>query len=372
MSSCVEEAPRRQRPNAVPPPNWCSREIYPSLLDVAQAVAQEDDDEAIRRLHTRGKARAKATGSLRSARMKKPPRPPRAENPQERSSDEERVYGLHACLALFRARREDIRRVYVTEQRLPDVKTLLRWCAKNSIAYHVVADENLEKVTRSTHHEGISLLAKKPAAPSLPELLEAFFSEEGPVRLLLLENVRDPHNVGAIVRTAAHFGVRAVLLAKETARRSSALLRTAEGGAEVVALVPVEEPLSAAAALKDAGFTLVATSSHAEHTLERARLPAKVCVMLGAEREGMSKALLSRADHLVRVDGTGAVESLNVAAATAVILADLWRRAPLPSAARSPTADAAPKAAVSAPRPQKRPRNPARPRAERSRSGRGQ
>lgn len=248
-------------------------------------------------------------------------RPPRPDNP-----DEERVYGLHACLALFRARREDIRRVYVSEARLPDVKTLLRWCAKNSIAYHVVENANLEKVTRSTHHEGVCLLAKRPREPSLPALLDELRASAGPARLLLLENVRDPHNVGAIVRTAAHFGVRAVLLAQDTARRSAALLRTAEGGAETVALVPVEHPLSAAAALVDAGVTLVATSSHAEHTLADARLPERVCVLLGAEREGLSKPLAARAQHLVRIDGTGAVESLNVAAATAVILADLWRR----------------------------------------------
>lgn len=279
-------------------------------------------------------------------------RAPRPDNP-----DEERVYGLHACLAVFRARRQDIRRVYLTEARLPDVKTLLRWCAKNGIAYHVVGNENLEKVTRSTHHEGLCLLARKPPEPSLAGLVDEVGAAEGPVRLLLLENVRDPHNVGAIVRTAAHFGARAVLLARDTARRSSALLRTAEGGAEGVALVSVEDPLAAAAALEAAGVTLVATSSHAERTLSDARVPDKVCVLLGAEREGLSKPLASRARHLVRIDGTGAVESLNVAAAAAVMLAELWRRR---GAQRSTAVPASSKEA--APSASRRPARRSRPR----------
>lgn len=292
------------------------------------------------------------------------PRAPRPDNP-----DEERIYGLHACLAVFRARRQDIRRAYVSEARLPDVKTLLRWCAKNGIAYHVVENENLEKVTRSRHHEGVCLLAKKPPAPSLAALLDEVRAAEGPVRLLLLENVRDPHNVGAIVRSAAHFGARAVLLAKDTARRSSALLRTAEGGAEAVALVSVEHPLEAAAALASAGVTLVATSSHAEHTLYGAPLPEKVCVLFGAEREGLSKALAGRARHLVRIDGTGVVESLNVAAASAVVLAELWRRREAPSSSASsssvpssPGPTTKESAPASAARPSRRPKRRSPPR----------
>lgn len=246
--------------------------------------------------------------------------------PADDNPEEERVYGMHAGLGLFQHRREDIRRVYVDEARLPDVKTLLRWCAKSGIAYHVVGPSDLEKVTRSTHHEGLCLLARKPAEPSLTDVVNELSTTPGAVRVLLLENVRDPHNVGAIVRTAAHFGVRAVVLVGESARRSSALLRTAEGGAEVVALVSAPSALDAAAAFAAAGFSLLATSSHGERSVYAEPLPQKVVVLLGAEREGLSKPLLARADRLVVIEGTGAVESLNVASATAVVLAELWRQ----------------------------------------------
>lgn len=293
-------------------------------------------------------------------------RPP----PDAHAADEERIYGLHAALAVFRHRRQDIRRVYVDESRVKEVGTLLRWCAKHRVAYHVVGPDNLERVTRSTHHEGICLLARITAAPSLDELLVQL-APTGPQRLLLLEDVRDPHNVGAILRTAAHFGVSAALLVGQTAQRSAAMLRTAEGGAEGVRLIPVGAIGSALNKLVHAGYTLLATTSHTERSLYGTPLPDRVCVMLGSERDGVSKPLMARAEAVVAIPGTGAVESLNVATAAAVVLAELWRQHPEPAApitlsATRPAASAPPAAVTiakprtskgGAPRPGRRPRS---------------
>lgn len=240
--------------------------------------------------------------------------------------DEERLYGLHACRAVFARRRDDIRRVYVDEARIDDVRDLLKWCASAGVAYKVVGPADLEKVTKSTHHEGIALLARRPRPATLEDLVSALERDVAPARVLLLENVRDPHNVGAIVRTAAHFGARAVLLAGDTARRSPALLRTAEGGAESVALVEVARPLPALRRLKKAGLEAAATSSHVERSLFQGALPERLVLLLGAEREGLSRPLLDEADLQIAIPGTGAVESLNVASACAVVLAEHWRQ----------------------------------------------
>lgn len=276
-------------------------------------------------------------------------RPP----PDAHAADEERVYGLHAALAVFRHRRQDIRRVYIDETRVKAVGTLLRWCAKQRVAYHVVGPENLERVTRSTHHEGICLLARIPKAPSLDELL-AQLAAAGPQRLLLLEDVRDPHNVGAILRTAAHFGVRGALLVGETAPRSAALLRTAEGGAEEVQLIAVRSVGSALTKLTQAGYTLLATTSHTQRSLYDTTLPERVCVMLGSERDGVSQPLLARAGAVVAIPGTGAVESLNVATAAAVVLAELWRQRPATATALAPAASDTPAPSSEAPLPEQR------------------
>lgn len=246
------------------------------------------------------------------------------ENP---AHTEEKVYGLNACRAIFRHRRADIRRVYVESRRMDDVRDLLKWCARAQIAYKVITTAELQRVTKSTHHEGVALLARRPDVPDFASWLQTRSESSAPCRLLLLENVRDPHNVGAIVRIAAHFGVAALLAVGETAARSGAMLRTAEGGGEAVPVFEQVDVERALRSLRTRGFTLLATSSHVSQSLFEAQpLPARCVLMLGAEREGLSSRLLRRADARLLIPGSGAVESLNVATAAAVILAELWRQ----------------------------------------------
>jgi TrmH RNA methyltransferase len=109
---------------------------------------------------------------------------------------------------------------------------------------------------------------------------------------------------------------------------SPAAYRTAEGGLETVPAVPLPEPLRALRALHAAGFTLVATSSHAAAPFQATAggLPPRCVLLLGAEGEGLSPALAAAADRNVAIPGTGAVESINVACAAAVLLAEFWRR----------------------------------------------
>lgn len=245
---------------------------------------------------------------------------------EDLSVHEERIYGLQACLAVFRHRPQDVRKVYIDRERIPDVKELLRHCAKAGLAYKIVGAEDLERLTRSLHHEGIALQARPPRVRAVGEWLAGLEPQSGPVALLWLEHVRDPHNVGAILRSAAHFGARAVLLAGESAPRSAAWLRTAEGGAEVVEIVRVEDEPEALAALRAAGFAVLATSSHTRDDLYDSPLPARVVWLLGAEREGLSSGLQRAADQVLCISGTGAVESLNVATAAALLLAEHRRQ----------------------------------------------
>jgi RNA methyltransferase, TrmH family len=253
-------------------------------------------------------------------------------SPPPARDDEERLYGLHACRAVFKVRPADVRKLWLDEARLDDVRDLLRICASRGVAYKIVGAEDIAKLTRSTHHEGLCLIAARRTAPGLEEVLESL-PPTGPARVLLLENVRDPHNVGAILRTAAHFGTAAALATGATATRSAALVRTAEGGAESVPLLPTPDPARALALLAEKGFVAVATASRAAAGLYEGKLPERAVLMLGAEREGLSPALMEAAAAQVRIDGSGAVESLNVATAAGVLLAEHWRLATRPGLA---------------------------------------
>lgn len=244
-----------------------------------------------------------------------------------KDSGEIKVSGLNAVLALAEHRIDDVIRVYLLEDRIRDLGPLLAFCAKAKKAYHVVEAEELDRVAESVHHEGVCVLAKRKHALSFAALIKNLERNRGPAALVLLEDVKNPHNVGAILRTAAHFGARALLLPDEqlALRPSGALLRTAEGGAESVELVHVRDMKSAIEALAEVGFRAVATSSHARESVYSWHPPERTLVMLGSEGRGLSKGAIALSDSMVAIPGTGAVESLNVASAAAIILGEIFR-----------------------------------------------
>lgn len=236
------------------------------------------------------------------------------------SKQELRYYGLNAVKAVFAQRPEAIRKVYLSDARIPQLQPLLAWCVGNRIGYRVVEEADLGKLAASSHHEGVVADVLRVEPQSLSTWLEGLAA--GPALALWLDGVGNPHNFGAILRSAAHFGVAAILQSRDsTLAVSGAAARVAEGGAERVPLVRMGERDAALAQLRAAGFVLAATVVRDGQDLFATRLPQRLVYVMGAEGEGMDDALAASCDLRLSIPGSGAVESLNVAAATAVFLA---------------------------------------------------
>ncbi|GAA5078834.1 TrmH family RNA methyltransferase [Lysobacter panacisoli] len=242
---------------------------------------------------------------------------------RERRSAELRLYGLNAIQAVFSRRPQAIRKLYLAEARIPALQPLLKWCVANRVGYRVVDELDLHKLAASSHHEGIvaDVLREEPQPMSswLRDL------PAGPQCAIWLDGVGNPHNFGAILRSAAHFGIAAILLPKHsTLALSGAAARVAEGGAEAVPLVRMGRSDNAIAQLRSAGFTLAATVVQGGSDAFRTELPQRLVYVLGAEGEGMDRELAQACDLRLSIPGSGLVESLNVASAAAVLLA-AWR-----------------------------------------------
>jgi TrmH RNA methyltransferase len=258
------------------------------------------------------------------------PRPPRAESraPPARGSDDElRLFGVAACRAVYAHRRDAIRKVWLSEARVPLFKDLLAWCAAQRIGYRLVAADDLERLAQSTHHEGIVMDVRRQLPQSLERFLAARPDHGAASLLVLLAGVGNPHNFGAVLRIAAHFGADAVLLPPgSTLALSGAACRVAEGGAEVVPLVLLEDFGAALRALVRARYQPAATVVRGGEDLYGAPLPARLLLVFGAESEGVPAALLAQVRRHLRIPGTGSVESLNIATAAGVIAAEFWRQ----------------------------------------------
>lgn len=259
--------------------------------------------------------------------MKKPPRPnsKRPVRPHT-AKNELHFYGLNACWALWQNRPKDIVRVYVNRELSDQFADLLEFCSQHRISYSLVGEGDLERLTDSVHHQGICLVAQSRR----PLRDQEFFRElpTGRSLILYLDGVGNPHNLGAILRTAAHFGIKYVALPKDSfVRLSPAANRTSEGAAEFVSLVQVEDVERFFDSLQERGFSSYGFTADEENpSLYETRISEKSVFVFGNEVKGVSGLVSAIVEKSLRIPGTGAVESLNVSVAAALAMAEFNRQ----------------------------------------------
>ncbi|MDJ0389765.1 23S rRNA (guanosine(2251)-2'-O)-methyltransferase RlmB [Roseomonas sp. E05] len=255
------------------------------------------------------------------------PRPDPAAAP-ERPAPRERgepgthwLYGLHAVAAALGNPRRRLRRLLLTAEA---EQALL---AERPKPWPVQA-ERAERGRFQTFlpedavHQGAALLCE-PLPPT--PLEEALARSRGPV--LLLDQVTDPRNVGAILRSAAAFGAAAVVMQDRNAPpETAAMARAAAGALEVLPVVREVNLARAIQMLQRAGYWVMGLAGEATTELARAKPKDRpVALVLGAEDTGLRRLQRETCDELVRLPITGAVESLNVSVAAAVALYELVR-----------------------------------------------
>jgi 23S rRNA (guanosine2251-2'-O)-methyltransferase len=154
------------------------------------------------------------------------------------------------------------------------------------------------------------------------------------LRLLVLDGVEDPRNLGACLRTADAAGVDAVVVPKDhSAKLTAAAAKTATGAAETVPLYRAPNLARALTWLKEAGVWVVGADSGAPQPLYEAKLSPPVAMVLGGEGRGVRRLTRDLCDELVHIPMVGSVESLNVSVATGIVLFELLRQAPKPRSA---------------------------------------
>ncbi|KMO38217.1 23S rRNA (guanosine(2251)-2'-O)-methyltransferase RlmB [Methylobacterium aquaticum] len=170
-------------------------------------------------------------------------------------------------------------------------------------------------------HQGLYLEAEPLAGP-------AFDALPDDAVLLALDQITDPHNVGAIVRTAAAFGVTAIVTtARHSPTVTGVLAKSASGGLEHVPFVVVRNLAEALIELGERGFTRVGLDSEAPETLDAVGPRAPLVVVLGAEGKGLRQRTRECCDVMARIPFRGAIQSLNVSNAAAITLYALMPRA---------------------------------------------
>lgn len=222
------------------------------------------------------------------------------------------LYGWHTVRAALANPARHIRRLMATEnalRRLKEDGTPL------PVAPELVRPDAIDaRLGPDAVHQGLLAEADPLQAPTAATLKPAGV-------VLVLDQITDPHNVGAILRSAAAFGAEGIVTtARHSPEATGVLAKAASGALELVPLVTVQNLARGMGELRERGFLLVGLDSSGEHDLAALPLRAPLVLVLGAEGRGLRQLTKATCDHVARIDLPGPIKSLNVSNAAALSL----------------------------------------------------
>lgn len=259
---------------------------------------------------------AKLRRSFRDQKAGGPPgfRPKKPLPPGEAPQDGLlRLYGLHTVRAAIDNPRRKVRRMLVTRNALE--RLAITEPAILPFPVEIVEPRDIDKITGTDAvHQGALI----EAAPLKPKALNAL--GDTPL-VLVLDQVTDPHNVGAIIRSAVAFGAGALITtSRHSAHESGVLAKSASGALEHIDMIEVRNLAEALGELHKVGFQTIGLDSEGPEDLEQSLSGTKIALVLGAEGKGLRQRTRETVNVLARLDMPGPIRSLNVSNAAAVSL----------------------------------------------------
>ena len=231
------------------------------------------------------------------------------------------IYGLHSAESRIVRAPQSILEAYLDDKRRDArIHKIEQALQNNNIAFQRVSKQDLNKLVEG-NHQGVVLKTKIAAQQSERALYALIANLEHPPFLLVLDQITDPHNLGACLRTADGAGVDAVILPKDGACPiNETVRRVASGAAESVEVFYVTNLARCLKEIKNLGVWVVGLSDSAEQNLADYELKPPLAMVLGAEAKGMRQLTQQHCDQLISIPMKGAVSSLNVSVATGVVL----------------------------------------------------
>lgn len=226
------------------------------------------------------------------------------------------LYGFHAVVAALKNPERKINRLLVTKETLPELTLSLN----EKPVHEVVSRADLEQILpKNSVHQGIACLTQP-----LPEKFIEDIPEKESSLIVLLDQVSDPHNIGAIMRSAAAFNADAVLITEKNAPEATgALAKSASGALELLPLISVVNLARTMNDLQKRGYWCVGMDGSAPKTLKETDLPKKIVLVMGSEGYGLRRLTTENCDFMVKLPISSKVESLNVSNACAIALYDI-------------------------------------------------
>ncbi|GAB6139843.1 23S rRNA (guanosine(2251)-2'-O)-methyltransferase RlmB [Methylosoma difficile] len=239
-----------------------------------------------------------------------------------------KLYGLHSVQAALDYSPKSINKAWIDEQRQDKrLSQAIDALLDLGIEPEKLDRKKLDKLAEGNNHQGIVIEVDMPGELSESDLKTAVQSLGETALFLVLDNVQDPHNLGACLRSCDATGAHGVIITKDNATGiTPTVCKVASGAAETVPVYQVTNLARTLRWLKDQGLWIFGAAGEAEQTVYQADLTVPMAIVMGAEGKGMRRLTREQCDVLVKLPMQGKVESLNVSVATGVLLYEVVRQ----------------------------------------------
>ncbi len=240
---------------------------------------------------------------------------------------EELLYGINPVLEALRSNRiayELYLAGSINDKRL---EKLLKIASEKGIPVHTREKIDIARMCASEHHQGVALKVEPFPYAELDDILQICRNSVEPGTLLILDGVQDPHNLGALIRSAACAGVHGVIIPKDRAAGITPTVEKASAGAvETIAVAQVVNIVHTLEELKKQGFWIFGATDTAKASVYEQDFTGNVAVVIGSEGEGIRNLVRKKCDVVFSIPMQGGVSSLNASVAGGVILFEMVRQ----------------------------------------------
>jgi 23S rRNA (guanosine2251-2'-O)-methyltransferase len=236
------------------------------------------------------------------------------------------VCGINPVKEVLRVRPEQVREVILLAQSAA-ARELTRLCERAGVAWRAAGREELERLARGAVHQGALAQVSDFRYWELGDLVDPAGTQGHPPLLLVLDGIEDPHNLGAIVRSAQALGADGVILPKDRAAGvTPAVAKAASGAVETVRIAQVTNLSRSLEELKGLGFWTAALHQGAEKPIWEIDLTVPLALVIGSEGKGVRPLVRSHCDLALRIPIEGPVGSLNASVAAGIALYEVARQ----------------------------------------------
>lgn len=238
------------------------------------------------------------------------------------------IYGRHTVLAALESERS-LNRIWVTARLRYDSRfhTLLQTAKANGAVLDEVDPRRLDQITHGANHQGIVAQVAPYEYLELGDLIERAKSSTDQPVLLVADSITDPHNIGAMIRTAEALGAQGMVIPQRRAVGiTSTVMKVAAGALENLPVARVVNLSRALEELKGAGFWIYGTASEASRAVSNVQFKGATVVVVGSEGEGLSLLTQKACDELISIPLRGKTPSLNASVAAGMVLYEIYRQ----------------------------------------------